>query len=243
MNTLDLIKSHVSVRSFTKDPIDIDVLKGILSAAQAASTSSHIQAYSIVRVTNDDLRQALSEVAGGQKWVIHAPEFLVFCADIKRLSTVTKSQDQGALDGYFEHSLAAVVDVALFGQTVLLGAESLGLGGVFIGGLRNDPDRVIDLLNLPEGVFPVFGMCLGHPDTKNAIKPRLPLDAILHENAFDATDKDKLVDDYDAVMQAYYNDRDVDVPRTWKRTVTGALQNKKRVHMKASLHKQGFFKL
>src|SRR6056300_942321 len=82
----ELMKSHVSVRSFKDDPVSEETLRTILGAGQFASTSSHVQAYSVVRVTDPQKRLAISEAAGGQKWVINAPIFLVYCADLRRLN-------------------------------------------------------------------------------------------------------------------------------------------------------------
>ncbi len=77
-------------------------------------------------------------------------------------------------DGFIELMLIASVDAALVAQNVLVAAESLGLGGVYVGGIRNDPDKMSELLNLPDRVYPVFGLCLGWPDQDPDRKPRLP---------------------------------------------------------------------
>lgn len=238
----ELMKSHVSVRAFTQEPIAQETLMNILEAGQCAATSSHVQAYSVVRVTDPSKRLAISEAAGGQKWVINAPEFLVYCADLRRLNYACTKAGMGALEGLTEHSVAAAVDVALFAQNVLLAAESEGLGGVFIGGIRNAPDIVIEQLKLPEFVFPLFGMCLGHPAERNAIKPRLPLSAVLHTDSYDESTIDALVDGYDEVMAAYYADRGVATGTDWSSSVAAALQKKRREHMRELLQQQGFFR-
>jgi nitroreductase len=242
MDVLELLKSHTSVRSFLDKPIEEAQLINVLEAAQCTSTSSHVQAYSVVRVTDADKRAALAEAAGGQKWVIAAPEFLVFCADINRLSTISEQEGRGPMEGYTEHSVAAIVDVALFAQSAMVAAESLGLGGVFIGGIRNNPQTVIDTLELPHGVYPVFGMCLGWPDKKNAVKPRLSINEVLHRDTYDLGKQAANVAAYNEEMIDYYGARGTDEPRTWNRTVTDALQNKKREHLRETLESKGFFK-
>ena len=62
-----------------------------------------------------------------------------------------------------EHFIIATVDVALSAQTTVIAAESMGLGICYIGALRNNPAEVSELLALPEHVYPVFGLCIGHP--------------------------------------------------------------------------------
>jgi nitroreductase len=110
---------------------------------------------------------------------------LVFCADFNRISLSLEIENQPVknLDSV-EPFLIATVDTALFAQNVMIASESVGLGGVFIGGIRNKPDQVCELLTIPDYVYPVFGMCLGYPDPHkiNEQKPRLPLKAIIHED-------------------------------------------------------------
>jgi len=238
----ELMKSHASVRSFLDDPIPEETLIKIIEAGQSASTSSHIQAYSVVRVTDPVKRQVISEAAGGQKWVISAPEFLVFCADLSRLNYACSKAGMVELEGLTEHSLAASIDVALFAQNVLLAAESLELGGVFIGGIRNAPDKVIAQLELPEFVFPLFGMCLGKPKDKNELKPRLPINAVLHTDKYDLDKIPSSVDEFDEVMTQYYAKRDSAAKANWSQSVAEALQLKKREHMLACLQGAGFFR-
>ncbi|QGG81262.1 oxygen-insensitive NADPH nitroreductase [Litorivicinus lipolyticus] len=241
-NTLDLIQSHVSVRDFTGQPVDLETLHRLIACGQSAATSSFIQAYSIVRVTDPAKRAAIAAAAGGQQWVIAAPEFLVLCADLNRLNIATEKAGQGALDGQTEHSIAAVIDVALMAQNMLLAAESLGMGGVFIGGIRNDPAVTIDQLQLPHRVMPLFGLCLGYPAHKNPVKPRMPVTHVLHTDSFDASRVAGDVDDYDAVLNEYYQSRGAGSKNAnWSDSVAPALQGKKRQHMLSVMTARGFF--
>ncbi|MCB1802044.1 MAG: oxygen-insensitive NADPH nitroreductase, partial [Gammaproteobacteria bacterium] len=195
--------AHHSVRRFTRRALDPGQLEQLVRCGQAAPSSSFIQAYSVVRVTNADTRARIAEAAGGQHWVVEAAEFLVFCADLSRVNQACRAQDMGELEGYAEHSLAAVVDVTLMAQNMLLAAQSQGLGGVFIGGIRNEPQLVVDLLHLPNLVMPVFGLCLGWPDESNDVKPRMPTSMILHQDTYRVAAEDELAD-YDRTMANYY---------------------------------------
>ena len=85
--------------------------------------------------------------------------------------------------------------------------ESLGYGICYIGGIRNNPREVSELLHLPDKVYPVFGMTVGVPDEDHGVKPRLPVTAILHENGYDEKKYDELLNEYDETMSAYYKER------------------------------------
>ena len=84
-----------------------------------------------------------------------------------------KTRDNGALEGFFN----ATVDAALALQTCILAAETLGLGTCPISVLRNRIAEVADILELPDKVFPVAGLCLGYPAAQGFISMRLPLEA------------------------------------------------------------------
>lgn len=233
---------HASVRAFTDEPIAAELLRALIRAGQAAASSSFIQAYSVVRVTRPEVRAAIASAAGGQVWIEQAAEFLVFCADLRRVNDACQRAGQGELEGWTEHGIQAVVDVALMAQNVLLAAESVGLGGVFIGGIRNDPQVIAEQLQLPERVIPVFGMCLGRPAQHNPVKPRMPTDIILHQDSYREPDEAEMAA-YDATMAEYYASRGSNVKLSdWSTATANAMQGKKREHMLGFLQARGFFK-
>lgn len=241
--TIDLMLKHRSIRHFTEEKIETSVLESLISAGQSAASSSFIQAYSIVRVTDKAIREKIAEAAGGQPWINSAPEFLVYCADLKRVELACIQQDLGKLEGHTEHFLAATVDVALVAQNVLLAAESIGLGGVYIGGIRNEPQLLADLLQLPDQVYPVFGMCLGWPATEPEVKPRFPVRSILHEEHYQMDKVEADVADYDDQMKSYYTDRNGNKRLSdWSTQTAKAVQLKKREHMLHFLQKRGLLK-
>ena len=241
--TIETMLNHRSIRKFLDKSIDTETLEKLIECGQAAASSSFIQAYSVIRVTNNVVRTQIADAAGGQRWVEEAPEFLVFCADLKRIEIACVEQGAGKLEGHTEHFLAASVDVALMAQNVLLAAESMGMGGVFIGGIRNDPQLVSELLDLPNQVFPVFGMCLGWPAIDPDVKPRFPVNSILHQDHYATHKVETQVEAYDLQMKAYYQARTGKTRvSNWSEQTAKAVQDKKRVHMLAFLNKRGFLK-
>ncbi len=237
-----LLTSHRSIRRYSGEPISAETLATLLRAGQGAASSGFIQAYSVIRVTRPSSRSAISRAAGNQPWIEQAAEFLVFCADLRRVDRACRERGMGALEGWTEHSVTAVVDMALMAQTVLIAAESLGLGGVYIGGLRNDPETVVEQLQLPELVAPVFGLCLGWPAEVPEVKPRQPLDLVLHQDRYRDPEPGRMAD-YDRVMADYYAARDNNACRSdWSETTAQATQGKKREHILGFLQQRGFFR-
>ncbi|OPX54166.1 nitroreductase [Oceanospirillum multiglobuliferum] len=234
--TIETILNHRSIRKFTDQVISSEHLSLIIDCARAASSSSHLQCVSIIRVTRAENRELLAEYAGNQSYVSSAAEFLVFCADFNRHQQIKPD----AKLGFVEQTLIGAVDSGLMAQNALLAAESMGLGGVYIGGLRNNPEKVCALLNLPEHVFPMFGLCLGYPDQVPEKKPRLPVDLVLHQERYRALDAQKL-SEYDEQMREYYRERSQGKSeQSWSEQISQALGKEARPFMLVSLNKQGF---
>lgn len=130
--TIELICGHRSIRHFTDEPISEAQREAIINSARATSSSSFLQCSSIIRITDKALREELVTLTGGQKHVAQAAEFWVFCADFNRHLQICPDAQLGLA----EQLLLGVVDTAMMAQNALTAAESLGLGGVYIGGLR-----------------------------------------------------------------------------------------------------------
>lgn len=243
---INLLKSHRSIRKFSDMPVEDSLLEDIVTAAQCAATSHYVQAYAIIRIRDKFVRKEIAALAGPQEWIEKAPLFLVFCADLTRLSAACRLHGKSMSEGWAEQFVVATVDTALVGQNLMVAAESAGLAGVFIGGIRNDPQKVCDLLNIPDMAYPVFGMCLGYPDDSPRIKPRLPLELILMEDEFQefcGEDESKnLFAAYDDITLAYYLNRDSNCKEdTWTQQMADFMSRKTRTHMKSFLEKKGFF--
>lgn len=234
--TIDLLRSHRSIRRFTDAPITDEQRAAIVASAQAASSSSFLQCSSIIRITDKSLREQLVSLTGGQKHVAEAAEFWVFCADFNRHLQICPEAQLGLA----EQLLLGVVDTAILAQNAFTAAESLGLGGVYIGGIRNSIEKVTELLELPKYVLPLFGLCLGWPDEDHGIKPRMPAAMIMHENSYQPVDAEVL-EHYDEEMAQYYLSRGSNTRRdTWSDHIRRTIIKENRPFILDYLHKQGW---
>ncbi|MDX1491804.1 MAG: oxygen-insensitive NADPH nitroreductase [Pseudohongiellaceae bacterium] len=238
---LDLLNSHRSIRKFQDKAIDEALLKKIVAAGQCAATSSFLQGATIIRVKDVEKRQKLAAFAGNQPYVEKAAEFLVFCADLKRPGNSCQQYDKPFEGDYVEHFIIATVDVALMAQNIVVAAESQGLGICYIGGIRNNPRSVSDLLGLPKGVYPVFGLCLGYPDQDPETKPRLPLEVLMKVDSYNEEGDQERIAEYDKQVQEYYRQRTGGGHGiSWSEQVSTLLSEKARPHMRQFLAEQGF---
>jgi nitroreductase len=240
-DTVSLLKAHRSIRKFLAKPLPEGLLEQILEAGQSAATSSFLQGATVIRIRNPDSRKKLAMYAGNQPYVESAAEFLVFCADIRRAGNCCEKYHKPFSGEFTEHFIIATVDAALMAQNTVVAAESLGLGICYIGGLRNNPRQVSDLLQLPVGVYPVFGLCLGYADQNPEIKPRLPLSVILKEEVYSDSDDGGAIDAYDEQIREYYRSRTGGGHGIcWSEQVATLLSEKARPHMRGFLAEQGF---
>lgn len=238
---IELLKSHRSIRKFTSAKIDPQLLRDIVIAGQSAATSSFLQGATVIRVKDKSRREQLAHLAGDQKYVASAAEFLVFCADLKRAGNYCKEYGKPFAGDYTEHFIIATVDVALMAQSLVTAAESVGLGICYIGGIRNNPKQVSELLELPAGVYPVFGLCLGYPDQDPEIKPRLPAEVVFKEEVYNETGDQQRIKDYDEQIREYYRTRTGGGHGiSWSEQVSVLLSEKSRPHMREFLASQGF---
>jgi len=239
--TIELLKAHRSIRKFTDEPVTNDQVRTIVSAGQAAATSSNVQAVTVIQVNRQETRDMMAELAGGQPWVANASVFTVWCADLRRSGAACEVAGGELEKGMTEHFLIATVDVALAAQNAVVAAESMGLGICYIGGLRNNPDKVAELLQLPEQVYPVFGLCLGHPAQDPDIKPRLSLDAVLMQDTYSSEQQNKHFDDYNERLGHYYKTRTGGKKISqWTDEMKKLVGKESRPHLKGFLEEQGF---
>lgn len=213
------ILSHRSVRSYRPDPLPEGTVETLVAAAQSAASSSNLQTWSVVAVSDPARKARLAAVTGNQKHILQAPTLLVWLADLNRLGELGKALDHAvdALD-YLETLFVGIIDAALAAQNAVLAAESLGLGTVYIGALRNDPERVAAELGLPPKLLPVFGLCVGYPDPAvvTGIKPRLPASLVLHREQYAAGYDADAVASYDSAIQDFQGEQEL--PRVpWSR--------------------------
>jgi len=199
---LTLLKSHRSIRKYKDQPIPDELLNDILTAARQAPTSSNLQTYSIIVVRNQEKKKRLAELCGNQKWVEQCPVFLAMCPDLYRLEKVCRYHNYEINDKYIELFIVAVVDTALVAQNILVAAESSGLGVCMIGGIRNNPNQVCELLKLPLKVFPLMGICLGYPDHDPMVKPRMLSEMVVHHEEYSDDNFEVLLAEYDKIIQA-----------------------------------------
>ena len=245
-DTIATILNHRSVRGFLPDALPEGTLELLIAAAQSASTSSNLQVWSVVAVRDPERKSRLAELAGQQQFIRDAPLMLVWLADLNRIREIAADrQTQVEAAHYTEAFILGLVDATLAAQSAFIAAESLGLGAVYVGAVRNLPEEIAAELNLPPHVFAVFGMAVGYPDPakETGIKPRLPQDVVLHHEQYDATLKRDAIERYNGVARDFMREQGMQ-EQDWTLQATNRLKDVPAMHgrdrMKKALLNLGF---
>lgn len=236
------ILNHRSLRQFEDKSLTDEQIRTIVTSAQAASTSSFIQAYSIIGVKDKEKKKKLAEVVGNQPYVEHNGHFFVFCADLYRHSHIGELEQKDVHPSIesTEKFMVALIDAALAAQNAAIAAESMGLGICYIGGIRNNLEKVQKLLKTPERVIPLFGLAVGYPTKITGQKPRLPFEHIYHEDEYQQDQEVYLqqLENYDQIISSYYMERTGGKRADrWTEQMANMLERKSRMYMKEFIQK------
>lgn len=204
-DTLKLIQSHHSTRSYTDEAVSDAMLDEIIRSAWRSPTSMNAQEVSLIVVRNPAKRARIAELAGGQPWIAQASVFITLVIDFNKTRMgVEKSGQEQIIHESMEGFGVAAVDAGIALGNLMTAARSLGLGVVPIGGIRRNPQAMIDLLELPALTFPLVGLCIGHVATDAPQKPRMDINTFRHEERYDASTYPAAIAAYDETMMEYW---------------------------------------
>lgn len=201
--TLETIKQRVSLRRYDSKPISKEDLKTIYEAAFLAPTAGNMMLYSIIRVTDPELKLALSKSCDDQPLIATAPEVLIFCADwqkyedyykycqVEKIAQKNNREVHHAHEGEF---FLATNDAIIAAQNAVIAAESLGIGSCYIGDIMEHYELHRDMLNLPKYVFPVVMLTFGYypENMKRVHRPRFDEKFVVFENQYERLNDEQL---------------------------------------------------
>lgn len=242
--TLQTLLNHRTIRTFKDQQLDQEIVEKLISAASHTATSMFMQQFSVISVTNPTTKHAIAEITGHS----HAQNnghLFVFIADQYRNYLIGQAANQSTdLLGEADRLFAGVYDASIASEALTIAAESMGLGAVYLGSILNEPQQMIDLLQLPKLTFPVFAVAVGYPTSIPQQKPRLPLETIHFTNQYTLpTNYSSILDNYDAQLTDYYQHRGTNTRvETFRHNIERQISKspKHRRTIYAALQHQGF---
>lgn len=239
--TIESIQDHRSIRQYRSEAVSEEMLQAIIKSAQAMPNSINGQQTSVVVVRDQETKNKIAELAGGQPWIAAAPVFILFLMDFYKTDLAAKKNGlEQVIHGSVEASVVGAVDVGLNMAGAMIAAESLGLGTVPIGGIRKSPEAMIELLGLPEKTFPVAGLTIGHPADRSHKKPRLPMTTFRHDESYKAEGLVEDINRYDEEMVGYLKGINREVEGNWSKNTSNVYQYVYFPDVFKTMKKQGF---
>ena len=181
---MDSLKQRRTIRKYQSKDIPADLLNDLLESACRASTVGNMQTYSVIVTRDAERKKRLAPAHFHQPMVESAPVVLTFCIDLRRFSQWCRQRKAEPGYGNFEWFVTGAIDTLLVAQTFCVAAEERGLGICYLGTTTYNPDQIVDVLELPELVFPLATVTVGWPDENPPQVDRLPLEAIVHEEVY-----------------------------------------------------------
>lgn len=207
--TTDHQLNHRTIRFFDGRPVEENLIRTFLDIMNRTATSTGLQTYSVVRVTDPVLKKKVSQIAS-QSYIADAPELFIFLVDTYRFKLIAEAKGASG-DNYRKMDIffQGLADAYLAAQNLTNAVESYGLGANFLGSVLNDPPALIRLLDLPELTFPILGVSFGYPNDNPQLKPRMDLDLKIGVNSYPYSENIlQDLKDYDARMTHYYDTRE-----------------------------------
>jgi len=213
LDDLARMASHRTHRKYSVRAVEPALLQLLFACALSAPSKSDLQQADIVHVADRAKVRAIADGIPDMPWIADAPVFLMFLANHRRLRQVSEWRGKPFANDHLDHFLNAAVDAALVMMSFIRAAEAVGLGACPVSHVRNHPHELARMLELPDWVFPVAGLCVGYPAEAGRISPRLPLEVTVHVDRYDETGIRQKIDAYDRrrhAVQPYRKQRHAD---------------------------------
>ena len=232
-----------SIRRYEREAIPAEDMKFIYDAISNTPTSYNGQQFCVIDVVSQDKKEAQYEIIG-QKQIKTCNHFLVFCMDYNKISKLAEAKgvDMPAFADTMDGVTVGIIDASLALMSAMTAAESRGLGTNAIGYARTaNPAAVSKMLNLPKGVFVVCGLAIGVPREMPDLKPKMPLQVIVHTDSYSEEGMVDTLSAYDEEIRHYNATRaGSKTDNDWLNHILGYYREACHYEILKALKEQGF---
>lgn len=161
---MDAILNRKSIRKYTDEKISDQIVEELLRAGMQAPSAGNEQPWEFVILRNRDTMKKITEFHPYSGMLRNADVAIVVCGD----------EAKEVYKGFWVQDCSAAT------ENILLAAEDLGLGAVWLGiyPMADRVDGLKKLLNLPDSVIPLAVIPVGYPDEKRQAADRFKPDRI-----------------------------------------------------------------
>ena len=201
--TLNQLHERKSVRVFENREIPAEMKRAVLEAAIQAPSAGNMALYTILDITDPEMKQKLSFSCDNQPFIATAPMVLIFCADYRRWYDLFRKHLKEVRKPDMGDLFLAQADTLIAAQNAVVAAHSLGLGSCYIGDITENFEFHRELLNLPQYVVPTAMLVLGWPTEQQLSRPKPPrhdVSHLVHENGY-SMEKSAAMEDMISIQQ------------------------------------------
>ncbi len=207
-STLKSQLEHRTIRKFTDEKIDKEIMDNLFAVAVRSASGNGLYSYSMIHVKDDDKKSKIAEICN-QPYVKNNSDLIIFVVDMYRNSKIAKENGLDDVGNDMDSFIQGVSDALIAAQSMVVAAESLGIGTVYFGSILKDIKGVSEILNLPKLTFPIIGLGLGYKNHEPALKPRLPRHMQVFEDEYKKFDNyTETIKNFDEEMNKYIDLRD-----------------------------------
>lgn len=180
-NTLELINQRRTIRAYSKKGLTQEEIKTIIHGAIRAPTAGNLMMYSILQITDQEMKEKLVRTCDHQPHIAKAPLVLIFLADMQRwwdyflickVPELCKELGEEFQRPQESDLLLASCDALIAAQNAVITAESIGIGSCYIGDIMENYEIHREMFDLPKWTFPIAMVCFGYP---KGDKEKIPL--------------------------------------------------------------------
>jgi len=157
---VEAIRTRRSVRQFTKEPVSDGALNEILRSAVWAPSGKNNQPWKFAVIQESGLKESLAALTHSRSIIQQAPVCIGVFLDHSRVYDRTKDVQ----------AIGACI------QNMLLAIHSLGLGGVWLGEILKNKEKVGELLGLGGDMELMAVVAFGHSGKRSGAGERDPLE-------------------------------------------------------------------
>ncbi|WP_138755217.1 nitroreductase family protein [Paenibacillus sinopodophylli] len=205
VNFFTVLDERRSVRKYDSSVVISDAeIREILQIATSAPSSSNMQPWRFIVITDAELKQKLLPIAFNQQQVVEASAIVVVLADTEMYTLSEQIYGAAVKAGYITEEVAGnfitnstnmysslpaerlkdivVFDTGLVAMQIMLAARAKGYDTVPMGGYNKD--QLKELFNISDRYVPTLVLPIGKASAAGHPTTRLPLENIVSFNAF-----------------------------------------------------------
>jgi len=219
--TLKLIENRRTIRAYSKKELTQEEIDAIIHGTMRAPTAGNMMMYSILQITDQDMKEKLVKTCDNQPHIAKAPLVLIFLADMQRwwdyfsISKVPELCEEIGEEFQTPQEsdlLLASCDALIAAQNAVITAESLGIGSCYIGDIMENYEIHQEMFNLPKWVFPIAMLCFGYP---KGDKEKIPLTSRFPQKYIHFENKYKRLSEQEFTEMFQDSDRQITEKKAW----------------------------